>query len=235
MKLFDLDGPLIQALNKVADLMILNLLTLACCIPVVTAGASLTAMHYVALKMARNEECYIARDFFKSFRLNFRQGTLIWLLELLIIALLVGDFLILRNMDVAFGGVMKIILQVIALIELFHFTFAFPVLAKFDDTVMRTMKNALIICIAQFPKTIAMIILAAIPAVLFVFAPQITPILFLFGLAVPAWLSAKMYSGYFRLLEAQSAGAASVEIQKEEEEERIFRDELEEESSDAQE
>ena len=61
-----------QILNKVADLMILNILTVFCCIPIITAGASMTAMHYVALKMARNEECYIARDFFKSFKLNFR-------------------------------------------------------------------------------------------------------------------------------------------------------------------
>ena len=68
MKFFDLESPLMQILNKVADLMILNILTVVCCIPVITTGASLTAMHYVALKMARNEECYIARDFFKSFK-----------------------------------------------------------------------------------------------------------------------------------------------------------------------
>ena len=60
MKLFDLDSPLTQALNKVADLLWLNVLTMICCIPVVTAGASLTALHYMALKMARNEECYLS-------------------------------------------------------------------------------------------------------------------------------------------------------------------------------
>lgn len=63
MKLFDLDSSLMQALNKLADLMWLNILTVIFCIPVVTAGASITAMHYMALKMARNEECYITRDF----------------------------------------------------------------------------------------------------------------------------------------------------------------------------
>lgn len=67
-KFFDIDSPLMQFLNKVADLMLLNLLTLICCIPLITAGAALTAAHYVVLKMRRNEEGYIAKDFLS--RLN---------------------------------------------------------------------------------------------------------------------------------------------------------------------
>ena len=55
-------------MNKVADLCILNIICLVCCIPIVTAGASITAMYYVTLKMVRNEEAYIVRSFFKSFK-----------------------------------------------------------------------------------------------------------------------------------------------------------------------
>ena len=66
-KFFDMDSPVMRTLNKVADLMWLNILTLVCCLPVITAGASITAMHYVLLKMVRNEESYITKDFFKSF------------------------------------------------------------------------------------------------------------------------------------------------------------------------
>lgn len=229
MKFFDLESPLMQILNKVADLMILNILTVFCCIPIITAGASMTAMHYVALKMARNEECYIARDFFKSFKLNFRQGTAIWLIELFIILILTGDFLIMSRTEMSFGNVIKVILTVIAFLALFTFMFVFPVLAKFENTVMRTVKNAFFIGVLQFPKTIAMMVLAVLPLVLFLFFPQITPIVFLFGMTVPAWLSAKMYSGYFRKLEDQiTAASAPAETPEEGEDERIFRDELDE-------
>ena len=218
-----------QILNKVADLMILNILTVFCCIPIITAGASMTAMHYVALKIARNEECYIARDFFKSFKLNFRQGTAIWLIELFIILILTGDFLIMSRTEMSFGNVIKVILTVIAFLALFTFMFVFPVLAKFENTVMRTIKNAFFIGVLQFPKTIAMMVLAVLPLVLFLFFPQITPIVFLFGMTVPAWLSAKMYSGYFRKLEDQiTAASAPAETPEEGEDERIFRDELDE-------
>lgn len=189
----------------------------------------MTAMHYVALKMARNEECYIARDFFKSFKLNFRQGTAIWLIELFIILILTGDFLIMSRTEMSFGNVIKVILTVIAFLALFTFMFVFPVLAKFENTVMRTIKNAFFIGVLQFPKTIAMMVLAVLPLVLFLFFPQITPIVFLFGMTVPAWLSAKMYSGYFRKLEDQiTAASAPAETPEEGEDERIFRDELDE-------
>ena len=68
MRIFDLDSPLMRVLTKMADLMLLNLLALICCIPIITVGASLTALHYVALKIVRNEEGYIIRTFFKSFK-----------------------------------------------------------------------------------------------------------------------------------------------------------------------
>ena len=121
------------------------------------------------MKMARNEECYIARDFFKSFKLNFRQGTAIWLIELFIILILTGDFLIMSRTEMSFGNVIKVILTVIAFLALFTFMFVFPVLAKFENTVMRTIKNAFFIGVLQFPKTIAMMVLAVLPLVLFLF------------------------------------------------------------------
>ncbi len=229
MKFLDLDSPLMQVLNKVADLMILNILTMLFCIPVITVGPALTAMHYVALKMARDEECYIARDFFKSFRINLKQGTAIWLIELFIIVVLAGDFMIMNQIDISFGKVLKIILIVIAFVAMFTFMFVFPVLAKFDNTVLRTIKNAFFIGILQFPKTILMMILSVLPMGLFLLFPQITPIIFLFGMTVPAWLSAKLYSGYFRRLEDQITEAnAPAEAEEPEEDGRIFKDELDE-------
>ena len=105
MKIFDLDSPLMNVLNKMADLMWLNILTLICCIPIITAGAAFTSMHYVALKIVRNEESYITRSFFKSFKTNFRQATLIWLMILLIAAVLGGDYYIITKSGIQFSSV----------------------------------------------------------------------------------------------------------------------------------
>ena len=80
--LFNFDSPLMQFLTKVADLIILNLLFLVTSVPVITIGASATALHYVALRMIHGQEGPITRDYFRSFRTNFRQATAIWLLLL---------------------------------------------------------------------------------------------------------------------------------------------------------
>uniref|UniRef100_UPI004055B61E YesL family protein n=1 Tax=Acetatifactor sp. TaxID=1872090 RepID=UPI004055B61E len=158
MKLFDLDSPIMRILSRITDVLVLNILTFICCIPIVTAGASFTAMHYMALKLARNEETYLVKGFLKSFKQNFKQATIIWLIFLLAVAVLVGDFLIMRQLESAgFIKVIKIIVMVVAIIVLFTGTFVFPVLAKFDNPVSRTIKNAFVISVLQFPKTILMI------------------------------------------------------------------------------
>lgn len=229
MKFLDMDSPLMQGLGKMADLLWLNVLTLICCIPIVTIGASFTAMNYMALKMARNEECYITRGFFKSFRENFKQATLIWLLLLFVFIILAGDFFIIRNSGLEFNVIFQAVLMAVSFLMLCTFMFVFPVLAKFENTLMRTIKNAFLMSIMQFPKTILMIILYAIPPFVFIFFMQIAPIPLLFGLSVPAWLSAKLYNKFFRKLEDQ-INAAKEPSQDEEtgEDERIFRDELDE-------
>ena len=81
-RLFNMDNKFFTVMGRVADLIMLNVVFLICCLPIVTIGASLTALHYVTLKMARNEESYIIRSFFKSFKQNFKQATVINLIML---------------------------------------------------------------------------------------------------------------------------------------------------------
>ena len=151
-RLFDLESPLFVFLGKLADLLILNILTLICCIPVFTIGASLTAMNYVALKMVRNEETYIVKSFFKSFRQNFRQATLIWLIYLLVFVILIGDFLIFKYSTLEFPGWVRIAFLSVVLIVLFASMHVFPVLARFDNSIKNTFRNSLLCQSLHFPK-----------------------------------------------------------------------------------
>ena len=78
---FNPDSPLMRALGVVWDLIVLNLLFLVCCIPVVTIGPAITALHYVTTKMAGEKDgTPVVGNFFKSFRANFRQGVLMGIL-----------------------------------------------------------------------------------------------------------------------------------------------------------
>jgi len=107
-----------QGLGKVADLMILNILAMICCIPIFTTGAALTALHYMSLKIVRGEECYIVKGFFKSFKQNFKQATVIWLILLVAIFILVGDFYIMQNSGINFHVALKVMVGIVGLVIL---------------------------------------------------------------------------------------------------------------------
>ena len=53
-RIFNMDNKFFTFMGKAADLILLNIIFLICCLPVVTIGASVTAMYYVTLKMVRN-------------------------------------------------------------------------------------------------------------------------------------------------------------------------------------
>lgn len=203
MNIFNLDSPIMQALGKVADLMWLNVLTMICCIPIITIGPSLTAMNYMALKIVRNEECYITKGFFKSFKENFRQGVLIGILTLLITLVLVSDFWLLRNPDLGFSKYLQILITIIAVLFVFTVLYVYPVLAKFANTTWRTIKNAFLMSIMQFPKTLLMIVIWALPGLMLYLSGRTVPIVFLFGMSGPAWLCACLYNKFFQKLEDQ--------------------------------
>ena len=227
MNIFNLDSPVMQALGKVADLMWLNILTMICCIPIITIGPSLTAMHYMALKIVRNEECYITRGFFKSFKENFFQGMIIGVLTLFITLLLVGDFVLLRNPELGFGKFLQIMITIIAVLFTFTVLYVYPVLAKFANTTWRTIKNAFLMSIMQFPKTLLMIVIWALPLLLLWISGRTVPIVFLFGLSGPAWLCAHLYNKFFRKLEDQVMAENPPE-QAPDEDENFFSDVLDE-------
>lgn len=96
-RFFNMDNKFFTFMSRVADLIILNLLCIVCCIPVVTIGPSIAAMFYVTLKMVRNEESYIVRGFFKSFKQNLKQGIVINLIMLVAALLLYFDISICRS------------------------------------------------------------------------------------------------------------------------------------------
>ena len=229
MKIFDLDSPLMNVLNKMADLMWLNILTLICCIPSITAGAAFTSMHYVALKIVRNEESYITRSFFKSFKTNFRQATLIWLLILLIAAVLGGDYYIITKSGIQFSSVLVILIMAAAVLVICTALYVFPVLAKFDNTIMGTIRNAFIMSILQLPKTVVMFVMAFFPLIIYLVSLRLIPIIFLFGFSLPAYASAMLYNKFFQKLEDQllSEQEPAPEVSPEEDE-RVFHDEIDE-------
>ena len=160
---FNPNGPLMQFLTKIANLMILNILFLLCCIPVVTIGASWTALFYVAMKMVDDRQGSITKDFFHAFRQNLRQATILWFGVVALTALLYVDFRILAGLQTPGASVIRILLYVLSAIFFMILQYLFPWLAKFETTTRDAVKNSALAAIGNLPKTILMCIFAIIP------------------------------------------------------------------------
>lgn len=208
-KLFDMDSPVMRFLNRVGDLMILNLLMIICCIPIITAGAAFTAQHYVLLKIVRDEEGYLVRGFFKSFKANFRQATLIWLLMLLVVVIYIGDVWIFNYSGLTFPKPLIIAVVAVAILLVMIAVYVFPVLARFENSIKNTLKNAMLLAFANLPRTILMIVCYILPFVAGYFSAFALLFVFLFGFSAPAYAAAWIYSGIFKKLEPETEEAAS--------------------------
>ncbi len=200
--LFGPDGKVNRALGFVRNLMVLGLIALICCIPVVTIGASLTALNYVALRIARGEEGYIVRDFFRSFRESFRSATIIWMGMLALLVLFAMDFYIMNHSATAYPDVMKIVLAVALAAVLLVMTYMFPMISKFQYSIKGYIRNGVMMTILNLPRAIVMLALYALPSVIGGYFFEIMPLTLIFGLSLPAWLSARfLYGRYFQGLE----------------------------------
>lgn len=228
MRFFDYDSPFMQGLTKMADLMILNLITICCCLPIVTIGPALTAMNYMALKICRDENNGVVKPYFKSFKQNFIQGTIIGLLVMGAGLVLAFDLYAMAQPENVISNVIRVAVLVATVLLVFITMFVFPVLARFENTVFKTIKNALLLSMIQFPKTVLMILMYSVTVIITFYVFQLMPYVFLFGLALPAWVSAKLYNKIFLKLEGNFATDEEKEIETDEngEDVRIFKDEL---------
>ena len=204
MRIFDDEGLFMRILSRLADLLWINVLTLICCIPVFTVGASLTAMHYVLLKMVRNEEGYLTRSFFGSFRRNFRQATLIWLLLMLFFGVCIVDLHYFEITGVPLPVVFQLLLVMIAFLVLCIASMVFALLAKFENTVISTIKNALLFSMGQFPRILLMLLMAVFPVILLLWTTKMFPVVLLFGISLPAYGAAQLYNKPFARLEERT-------------------------------
>lgn len=157
--LFSYDSALFRAFDKLGSLFILNMLTLICSIPLFTIGSAFTALYYVTMKMVKDEETYVTKDYLRSLKQNFIQGLIIWLILFAVGALLLFDYRLMSvNKEILpVARVFMIVALSCLIFWVVELAYVFPVLAKFYNTVPQTMRNAFLMGIRHFPKTIAII------------------------------------------------------------------------------
>ena len=165
--LFNYENPFIQFLVRVGDLMILNVLFILCSAPVVTLGASLTALHRVTQNMLFEQEEPLLKAFFRAFRQNFKQSTLAWLVELVVIVSLVCDvLLVMAYFNGGLAKAMYIRVAVLAILVAGVYAYLMPLIARYENGMRQQVNNALVLAIIKLPKTLLLVFLNLLPVIL---------------------------------------------------------------------
>lgn len=179
MNLFSVDGPLYKFMSRLTDMFKLNMMWLLCSIPIVTMGAATTAAYTITLKMIDDEEGYIAEPFWREFKANLKKGSIIGvILEVALYAVYL-DFQLFQAASKY--NTMFLIVGVVAAFLLFmHMIYAFPLLARYENTIINTLRNSYSIAAKFLGRTafLAVLLLLELGIILWNTTTQFVGLLF---------------------------------------------------------
>ena len=151
------ENRIVRFLTRVFDLIVLNVLCVLTSLPVVTAGASVTALYSVMLRLVVREEGYIVRDYFEAFRRHFRTATIEFLIAAAVEALILADWLIAAHMGPV-STVMRVLIGAVQILWTVELIFLFPLTAVSEEGVIRNFRNALRVPVSSLPQAVVVIL-----------------------------------------------------------------------------
>lgn len=195
--IFNPDSRFTHYINKFSDLVTLNLWFVLTGIPVFTIGASATAMHYVLLRIYRDDlEYSVTRNYFQVFKQNFRQATVIWIIYVTFAALLFADLFFMTN-----PGFLRILLIIPSILLLLSLSWVFVLQSRYSNPVYATIRNAVVFSIMHPIDTVLMCAVMLLPILLIVSKPSTIPIIFICGYALCGIIRAFFYNRTFQSTE----------------------------------
>ena len=195
-RIFSYDSKFSYIVFRIAYGCYLNALWLVSSLPIFTIGASTTALYYTSFKIAKDEGSFITTMFFRSFKQNFKQATVIWLI-MLVTGLIIGaDAILLYRLRAASTGTAAVLWTLLLacifacmIAYVIEFTYIFPLLSIASNTTANMFKNAFIIGTHYLFVTILVVFIHY--AMFFLVVNIFTPLI-IFGEGLCAVISAHM-------------------------------------------
>ena len=200
--LFNLDGPILQFINKIVYSVYLNILWFVCCIPIVTIGASTVAAYSVAMKMVDDEEGYVARSFVSAFKANLKQGVIMGLIFLAATYAIYLDYEINRVSEegsfiLIVTGIVSVFVYVAAML------YSFPLLARYENGIVATIQNSMEISRRYFGRTLLIVGVLLLEYVIFHFNTVLLCFGYLFGVSFAVFTVAAFSKRIFQEIEKE--------------------------------
>ena len=170
--MFSPDSKFMEIFGRITDLVLLNLLFMITCLPIFTIGAATTALYTMCFQLMREEYSGIIKTYFKAFRDNFKQATLLWMLLVLIIGPGLYYFYVLFSLDslLRYLGFLFVIL---GLLSAMTASYVFPWISQFENNTAQALRNALILSVSRLPRSAAILVINLMPAIVWFVNPEL--------------------------------------------------------------
>lgn len=202
MKIFSMDSAFYRFISRLGDLMIVNILFLVGCIGIITIGPSLSAMYTMLLKFIRNESGYVAREFWKAYRENFKQSIILWVICMAADVLLYYDIILSDTLGGTVGQGLKIIFLFFGIIYFSVLSYLFAVQSRFENTLWNTVKNSFWMAMGYLPFTISVLVVEFIPLFVVLVKPEtfwyLLPVMLTVGFAGLGYACAGIFNYIFK-------------------------------------
>ncbi len=180
MKFFRYDGSFVGALERLFNLALLNIIWLCLCVPIITIGASTTALYTVTLKMADNEEGYILKPFLTAFKENLKRGSAIWLIFLGLFFWCYIMITVSLKSGSSFLKIIAIFEVSILIILIMSMLYVFSILATYENSIINTIKNSFLLATNYLPHTLGMMFVCVLPIIVTGFVESMFPVMIFF-------------------------------------------------------
>lgn len=169
-RLFSTETEFYQKLSKYSGIFLCGIAWLLCCIPIISIGASCTAMYRMMFNIRADKPAGFS-EFFRVFIKEFVKSTLVWLCDLLCILLLyvIFCYAAAAGIEGAKGIISLILFLLPFLLWMFTFLYVFALTSFFENTVLNTIKNGLIMSFRYYRYTIYSMALTVIPLIIYIF------------------------------------------------------------------
>ena len=201
---FNYDNDIWRFMGRLADIMVLNLLWIVFSLPLLSFGISTTALYYCTLKIVKDEDDGNIRMFIRSFKKNWREGLIIWLILLPILLILLLDhrfFTEVFSDNTVLRFFLRGITDALLLLWCFVFLYVWPLLSRYENSWKKTLILALLMSIRHLPYTLGMLAIdiLGIVGVFFLLRifPIFVPLFFILGFPLLAWLNSVFFRRIF--------------------------------------
>ena len=183
---------------RLKDIFLLNVCFILSCLPIFTIGAAVTAMYSLFFKLS--DDTNVVRIYIKEFKANFKQATVVWLLLAIFAIIIFLDYMVVDFLETGY-----VLLTIVLYIDIFLVvgisTFAFGLIAMFNNSTKQLIKNAFLLSISMPIKTLFMVVIAMSPVILMYLSydliPTVIVLWMLFGFAITGEINARKLKDVF--------------------------------------